>query len=81
MNEFRTKLGENGRIVIPASCRKLLHLEVGEELIIRIEDHELRLISQKHELKKIQSLIKRHAKNQSLVDKLLRMRKEEKKNE
>lgn len=38
MNEFRVKMHENGRIVIPAACRHLLHLKPGEELVLRVED-------------------------------------------
>lgn len=38
MHAFRAKLGKDGRIVIPAYCRRILHLQHGEELIIHIHD-------------------------------------------
>jgi AbrB family looped-hinge helix DNA binding protein len=77
MLEFRTKLESNGRVIIPAACRRQLHLEQGEELIMRIEDNELHLISLKHALKKAQSLTRKYAKKQSLVGLLKKMRKED----
>ena len=77
MLEFRTRLGEDGRIVIPAICRKELELKSGEELIVRLEDDELHLISLKHSLKKAQALTRKYAKNKSLVNILKKMRAED----
>lgn len=77
MNEFRIKLGENGRVLIPATCRRQLNLVSGQELIIKIEDHELHLFSLEHSVKKAQQLVQRYAKNQSLVKKLIKNRQED----
>ena len=77
MNEYRTKIGEGGRIVIPASCRRHLQLKLGEELIIRIDNGELHLFSVKQSLKKAQALVQKHAKNQNLVAKLKSMRQQD----
>lgn len=74
MSEFRTRIGEDGRVVIPAAYRKELHLEPGEELIIRLDDDELRLISLRHSLKKAQKLVQKYAKNKSLQKLLKDMR-------
>ncbi|MEM1244074.1 MAG: AbrB/MazE/SpoVT family DNA-binding domain-containing protein [Pseudomonadota bacterium] len=81
MNEYRTKLSEDGRVVIPAACRKYLHLKAGEEIIIRVEDHELRLLSLRHSLRKAQALVKSYSKGKSLVKALIDLRKEDNKNE
>jgi AbrB family looped-hinge helix DNA binding protein len=81
MNEFRIKLGNDGRILIPAFCRHQLQLQPGEELIIRVEDRELHLTSLKDSLNKAQRLVKQLAKGQSLVDKLIKMRHDEQDNE
>lgn len=81
MSEFRARLREDGRIVIPAVYRKQLHLEPGEELIIRVEDDELRLTSLKNSLKKAQKTIQLHARNKSLQKILKKMRTEDAKNE
>jgi AbrB family looped-hinge helix DNA binding protein len=77
MLEFRTKLESNGRVIIPAACRRQLQLEQGEELIVRVENDELHLISLKHALKHAQALTRKYAKKQSLVAMLKKMRKED----
>jgi AbrB family looped-hinge helix DNA binding protein len=81
MNELRTKMTENGRIVIPAAFRKQLHFQPGEELIIRIDNDELRVFSIKHSLEKARALVSKHTKNKSLVQKLKALRKEDLENE
>lgn len=81
MAEYRVKLQENGRIMIPASYRKQLHFEPGEELILRVEENGLHLYSLKQSLQKAQSIVQRYAKNKSLVAELHRMRKEDSKND
>lgn len=81
MLEFRTKMGEDGRIVIPAAYRKQLDLKPGEELIMRLEHDELHLTSFKRSLKKAQQLVQKYAKNKSLQKILKEMRKEDAANE
>jgi len=81
MNEMRAKMTENGRIVIPAAFRHQLHLEPGEELVIRIDNDELRVFSLKHSLKKARLLVKKYAKNKNLVQELKALRKEDSENE
>ena len=39
----RVKLNENGRIVIPAAMREALQIKAGDELLLRVEDGELRV--------------------------------------
>lgn len=79
MKEFMVKMGENGRIVIPAIFRAQMHLSPGEELIFRLEDNELHVFSLKHSLQKAQSLVKHYAKNQNLLVKLKKLREEDEK--
>ena len=45
--EARTRINENGRMVIPASFRKALGINPGDELVLRIEDDELRITTLK----------------------------------
>ncbi len=81
MNEFRAKMAENGRIIIPAAIRHELGLLPGEELIIRLANDELHIFSLKHSLKKAQTTVQKYAKKQSLVHKLKMMRREDSDNE
>jgi AbrB family looped-hinge helix DNA binding protein len=77
MKEFRTKISDNGRIIIPVVCRRQLHFTPGEDLIIRIDNDELRIYSIKHSLKKARQLVKQRAKNKDLVAQLKQLRKED----
>lgn len=81
MIEYKARLGENGRIVIPAACRNALDLEPGDELLIRIENNELHLLSLKQSVKKAQAMAKQYTKGRSLVADLKKMRNEEKNDE
>jgi AbrB family looped-hinge helix DNA binding protein len=39
--ETRQRVNENGRVVIPASFRKALGINIGDEVVLRMEDDEL----------------------------------------
>lgn len=69
MNEQRIKLGEGGRLVIPAIYRKAMGVEPGDELVIKIEDGELRIFQQEEALKRLRAIVKnRKPKNYNLDD-------------
>ena len=75
--ETRTRVNENGRVVIPASFRKALGINVGDEIVLRIEDDELRITSLIRRLERAQRLVRKHVKpGSSLVDELLAERRE-----
>jgi len=78
----RMRVNENGRIVIPASFRKALGIRTGDEVILRIEDDELRITTLKRRLQRAQQLVRKHVKvDTSLVDELLAERREAARNE
>ena len=75
--ETRMRVNENGRVVIPASFRKALGINVGDEVVLRIEDDELRISTLKQRLERAQRLVRQHVKpGASLVDDLLAERRE-----
>jgi AbrB family looped-hinge helix DNA binding protein len=77
MDEARTSMAENGRIVIPSSFRRALGLEPGDELVMRLEENELRITTQRQRLAKAKALVRRHvAPGTSLVDELILERRE-----
>ena len=80
-NEFRAKIGVDGRILIPVVCRKLLDFQADEELVLRVEEDGLHITNLKSTLKKAQALVQRYAKNQNLVEKLKVLRAEDTQNE
>lgn len=80
--EARLKVNENGRVVIPASFRKALGINVGDEVMLRIEDGELRITTRKQRLERAKQLVRRHVKpGTSLVNELIAERREAAKRE
>ena len=75
--ETRARVNENGRVVIPASFRKALDINAGDEVVLRIEDDELRITTLKSRLEKARRRIRRYVKpGRSLVDELIAERRE-----
>jgi AbrB family looped-hinge helix DNA binding protein len=82
MEEARTRINQNGRVVIPSSFRKALGLRAGDEVVLRIEDDELRISTQQHRIKRAQERARQILKpGVSLVDELLAERRKAAKSE
>jgi AbrB family looped-hinge helix DNA binding protein len=80
--EIRQRVNENGRVVIPASFRKALGINVGDEVVLRIEDDELRITTQQHRIQRAQRRARQRVKpGTSLVDELLAERRQAATNE
>lgn len=76
------RVNENGRVVIPASFRKRLGIRAGDEVVLRIEDDELRITTLKRNIERAQRLVRKHVKRgRSLVDELIAERREAARNE
>jgi AbrB family looped-hinge helix DNA binding protein len=74
--ETRTRVNENGRVVIPAPFRKALGINIGDEVVLRIEDDELRITTLKRRIQRAQRLVRKHVKpGRSLVDELIAERR------
>jgi AbrB family looped-hinge helix DNA binding protein len=80
--ETRVRLNENGRVVIPAPYRKALGIKAGDEVILRMEDDELRITTMKRKIERAQQRIRKYVKpGVSLVDELIAERREAAKRE
>ena len=80
--ETRTRVNENGRVVIPASYRKALGIKAGDEVILRMEDDELRITTMKRRIERAQRLVRKYVKpGTCLVDELIAERREAAKRE
>lgn len=81
-SETRMRVNENGRVVIPSSFRKALGIKVGDEVVLRIEDDELRITTLKRRMERAQRLVRKHVKpGRSLADELIAERRQAARNE
>ena len=75
---FRARVGPGGRVVIPAALRRALKVETGDEVILYLENGELRLYTHSMAIERAQALIRKHIpEGVSLVDELLAERRRE----
>jgi AbrB family looped-hinge helix DNA binding protein len=82
LEEIRTTINRNGRVVIPAAFRKALGVEVGDEVVLRMEDDELRITTQRRRIRRAQRRARQYLKpGASLVKELLAERREAAKRE
>ena len=80
--ETRLRINENGRVVIPASFRKALGVKPGDEVILSIEEDELRITTMKRRIERAQRRARQYVKpGVSLVDELIAERREAAKRE
>lgn len=78
MREVQTRLGENGRLVIPAEFRKRLGLKTGDPLVVRLDEDGLRIESRRAAVRAAQRMIReRVPKGELLTERLFTMRRAE----
>ncbi len=75
MEIFRTKITAGGRVVVPAALRKALGLKVGDEVLMRLEDNEVRFYTRAEAIRRAQAMVQQYVpEGVSLVDDLLEER-------
>lgn len=80
--DVRLRINENGRVVIPAAFRRELGIKPGDEVILRLDDGELRITTMKRRIERAQRRARKYIKpGVSLVDELIAERREEAKRE
>ncbi len=78
MTSIKTKLGEGGRVVIPAKYRKALNLKPGDDVILVLEDGEVRITTVKQAIRRAQQIVRRYVpEDRDLVSELIKERREE----
>ena len=78
MRTAMVNLGKNGRLVIPAPFRRALEIEPGDELVLTLEDRELRITTRQHAVERAQEAVRRRVRGQtSLVEELIADRRAE----
>jgi AbrB family looped-hinge helix DNA binding protein len=80
--EVLTTMQGNGRIVIPNKIRKLLQMESGDTLMLKVENDVLQVIPLRQAVKLAQNKVRQHIPTGiSLVDDLLDERRKASGNE
>ena len=76
MLRIRTKVAEDGRIVIPDEYVKALGLQVGDEVILELDGKELRIFTLDEAIKRVQRLVNQFVSpERSLADELIKERR------
>lgn len=85
MEVIRTKLGDGGRIIIPAIFRQNLHLTPGDDIILHMKEDIIYITTPDQALSKLQAKVKNYTnklgQDISLVDELIAARRSEAKRE
>jgi AbrB family looped-hinge helix DNA binding protein len=80
MTEVHVRLGENGRIVIPAAFRRSLGLKPGDPLILRLDEDGVMIESRRAAVRAAQRMIReRVPEGELLTERLFEMRRAENK--
>jgi bifunctional DNA-binding transcriptional regulator/antitoxin component of YhaV-PrlF toxin-antitoxin module len=76
MYQIKTKLGEGGQIIIPPEYLQSLGLEVGDTIILRLEDGVMRIFTPIQAIRKAQELVSEYLPDgRSLSDELIAERR------
>ncbi len=78
MTSIKTKIGVGGRVVVPAKYRKALDLKPGDDVILVLEDGEVRITTVKQAIRRAQQIVRRYIPDdRDLVSELIKERREE----
>ncbi len=76
--ETRVQIGKGGRLVVPVKLRKALNLKAGDEIVARLENDSIRLIPVQQAVTLAQKVVRQYVpQGVSLVDELIKARREE----
>jgi len=76
MHQIKTKVGENGQIVIPPEFLHILGLEVGDTVILRLEEGQMVIFTPRQAIRKAQKLVSEYLPDErSLSDELIAERR------
>ena len=78
MVAVRSRVAAGGRVVIPAEFRRELGLDTGDEVIMHLEDGELRIVTLERAIRRAQDAVRRYVpEGRSLAAELLSERRRE----
>ena len=78
MARLLTKLGEGGRLVIPAEYRKALGMETGDDLVLVLGENDIRVLTPQEAIRRAQALVRKYVpEGRRLSDELIADRRRE----
>ena len=78
MTPIMTKIGKGGRIVIPAEYRRALELEEGDDVLVALQDGEVRIQAIRGAVQRAQQIVQRYVPmDRDLVSELIQERRDE----
>ena len=76
--QSKARINSQGRIVIPAECRRAAGLQPGDDLLIEaVGEGQLRLRTKAQALKEAQQIVARYSSGRDLVAELIAERRKE----
>ncbi len=60
MAERVVRVSEGGRIVIPGPYRDAMGLHIGDDVVLRLEDGELHVMTRQHAIRRAQALVRQY---------------------
>lgn len=82
MKQQLVKIGEGGRLVVPADFRKELGIQIGDELSLHLEEGKIVIMTRRQAVQYVQEQMSSYAApNRSLSEELLAERREEAKDD
>ena len=63
MGAIKARIGRDGQLVIPAEYRRALGVEVGDTVVLRLEDGELRVFTIELAIRGIQDAVRRYRRD------------------
>ncbi len=78
MSEVKARMSKDGRLVVPSTFRKALGLKPGDEVVMILEEGELRVLGARQAIARAQALVRRYVpEGRSLSQELIQERREE----
>jgi len=78
VQQIHTKISEDGRLVIPASYRKALSIQPGDDIILQLQEGEIRLFRQSQAVRRLRIAVKKTiSKGVNQTDAFIAFRKQD----
>lgn len=78
MSEIRAKLRSGGRLVIPSKYRRALSIKPGDEVVLVLEEGEIRIVTARQAIRRAQAIVRHYIPaGRNLSEELIQERREE----